>query len=71
MQVQKQIADFDFQIQIYFKQLRRLNVRLKLMEQLKKAPFVYLISLKEALRRTHFSTVYKTVKLKKYSFSKF
>lgn len=61
MQIQKQMADHDFQLQIYFKQLKRINLRLKLMEQLKKAPFIYIYSMKETLRRQHFSKIYKTV----------
>ena len=59
MQVQKQIADYDFQLQICFKQLKRINVRVKLMDQLKKAPYVYLYSIKEAFRRLNFSKTYK------------
>lgn len=61
MQIQNQMADHDFQLQIYFKQLKRINLRLKLMEQLKKAPFVYIYSMKETLRRQQFSKIYKTV----------
>jgi hypothetical protein len=62
MQVQKKMADFDFQMQIYFKQLKRLNLRVKLMEQLKSAPSVYLFSIKETVRRQEFNTIYKQVK---------
>jgi hypothetical protein len=61
MQVQKQIADYDFQLQVCFKQLKRINVRVKLMDQLKKAPFVYLSSLRETMRRINFSKSYKNV----------
>jgi hypothetical protein len=61
MQVQKQIADYDFQLQVCFKQLKRINVRVKLMDQLKKAPYVYLSSLKETMRRINFSRSYKNV----------
>lgn len=63
MQVQKQIAEYDFQIQISFKQLKRLNVRMKLMEQIKRAPHVYLYAIKETVRRLQFSKAYKTVSL--------
>ena len=63
MQIQKQLFDFDFQLQLNFKQLKRLNVRIKLMEQLKKAPFFYLCSMKETVRRRKFSTSYKSVSL--------
>lgn len=59
MQVQKKVADYDFQIQIYFKQLRRVNVRLKLMDQIKKAPYIYVYAMKETLRRLEFSKSYK------------
>ncbi|CAF0759074.1 unnamed protein product [Brachionus calyciflorus] len=59
MQVQKKIADYDIQLQIYFQQLRRLNVRLKLMEQFKKAPYVYVYSMKETVRRNEFAKSYK------------
>lgn len=60
MQVQKQIADFDFQLQLCLKQLRRITVRLRLAEQLKRAPFVYLSSIKETLRRVEFNKSYKS-----------
>lgn len=61
MLIQNQMADINFQIQIHFKQLKRLNVRLKLMEQLKRVPKIYLCSLKETLRRQKFSKFYKEV----------
>lgn len=61
MQIQKQVADYDFQIQIYFKQLKRFNQRIKLMEQIKKAPSIYIQSTKETLRRLKFSKTYKSV----------
>ena len=61
MQKQKQIADYDFQIQIYFKLLKRLNIRIKLMEQIKKAPNVYINAIKETVRRLKFSKTYKSV----------
>jgi hypothetical protein len=57
------MADTDFQLQIYFKQLKRINIRLKLMEQLKKAPFIYVYSMKETIRRQNFSKIYKNVNL--------
>jgi len=63
MQIQKKMADTDFQLQIYFKQLKRINIRIKLMEQLKKAPFIYVYSMKETIRRTNFSKIYKNVNL--------
>ena len=58
MQIQKKVADYDFRIQIFFKQLKRLNIRLKLMEQLQKAPYVYVYSMKETLRRIEFAKCY-------------
>jgi hypothetical protein len=61
MQIQKQICDFDFQLQFNFKQLKRLNVRIKLMEHIKKAPYFYLCSMRETLRRKKFTTSYKSV----------
>ena len=61
MQVQKQIADYDFQLQICFQQLKRINSRIKLMDQLKKAPHVYLCSIKETMRRINFNKSYKNV----------
>ena len=70
MQIQKKMADTDFQLQIYFKQLKRINIRLKLMEQLKKAPFIYVYSMKETIRRQNFSKIYKNVNLS-YSWQKF
>jgi hypothetical protein len=62
MKVQKQIADYDFKLQICFQQLKRINVRIKLVDQLKKAPYVYLYAIKETLRRNSFSNTYKNVK---------
>lgn len=62
MQVQKQIADFDFQVQIYFKQLKRFNVRIRVLEQIKRAPSVYLNAIRETRRRQKFAKVYKTVR---------
>lgn len=61
MQVQKQLADNDFQLQIYFKQLKRMNTRIKLIDHIKKAPAIYLCSMRETIRRQHFSKIYKTV----------
>ena len=61
MQIQKQIFDYDFELQLNFKQLKRLNVRIKLMENLKKAPYYYLCSIRETLRRKKFSGSYKSV----------
>nr|AWV66677.1 RB1-inducible coiled-coil protein 1 [Brachionus koreanus] len=58
MQIQKKVGDYDFRIQIFFKQLKRVNIRLKLMEQLQKAPYVYVYSMKETLRRVEFSKSY-------------
>jgi hypothetical protein len=61
MQIQKQMCDYDFQLQLNFKQLKRLNVRIKLMEHLKQAPHFYLYSLKETVRRRKFSASYKSL----------
>jgi hypothetical protein len=61
MQIQKQLYEYDFELQISFKQLTRLNVRIKLMDQLKKAPYFYLYSLKETIRRKNFTNTYKMV----------
>lgn len=58
MQIQKKVADYDFRIQIFFKQLKRVIIRLKLMEQLQKAPYVYIYSMKETLRRFEFAKSY-------------
>lgn len=58
MQIQKRVADYDFRIQIFFKQLKRLNIRLKLMEQLQKAPYVYVYSMRETVRRVEFAKCY-------------
>nr|AWV66629.1 RB1-inducible coiled-coil protein 1 [Brachionus rotundiformis] len=58
MQIQKKVVDYDFRIQIFFKQLKRLNIRLKLMEQLQKAPYIYVYSMKETLRRLDFAKNY-------------
>lgn len=59
MQIQKQLADHDFQLQIYFKQLKRINARVKLIDMIKKAPAIYICSLKETVRRQRFSKIYK------------
>jgi hypothetical protein len=61
MRIQNQMAEHDFQLDIYFKQLQRIDVRLKLMEQLKRSPFIYIFSMKETIRRQSFSRIYKTV----------
>ena len=65
MHIQNQMAEHDFQLDIYFKQLQRIDVRIKLMEQLKKSPFIYVYSMKETIRRQNFSKIYKTVKFSK------
>jgi hypothetical protein len=61
MQIQRQVADYDFQVQLYFKQLKKFNLRIRLMEQIKKAPSIYLEAVKETRRRMKFSQTYKTV----------
>ena len=61
MKTQNKMANHAFELEIYFKQLQRIEVRIKLMEQLKKAPFIYIYSMKETIRRQKFSQVYKTV----------
>lgn len=60
MQIQKQLADNDLQLQIYFKQLKRISMRLKLMDHIKRAPTVYMCSMRETIRRQNFSKVYKS-----------
>lgn len=60
MQIQKQLADNDLQLQIYFKQLKRIGMRLKLMDHIKRAPTVYMCSMRETIRRQNFSKVYKS-----------
>ena len=60
MQIQKQLAENDLQLQIYFKQLRRIDMRLRLMDQIKRTPSVYMCSMRETLRRQSFSAVYKS-----------
>jgi hypothetical protein len=60
MVIQKKMHDCDIQLEFFYKELGRLNTRLHLMEQLKRAPKVYLYSLVETLRRNHFSSIYKT-----------
>lgn len=61
MQIQKQVAEYDFQVQLYFKQLKRFNIRIRLMEQIKKAPSVYVDAVRETMRRLRFSKAYKAV----------
>ena len=62
MKIQKAVADLDFQLLIHFKQLTRLTTRMVMLEQLKRAPYVYYASLRETLRRQHFAHTYKSVK---------
>lgn len=59
MKIESQMAKVGFQIEMHYKQLKRLNVRMRLMEQIKIVPKVYLYSLKETLRRIQFSKIYK------------
>jgi len=64
MQIQKQLADHDFQLQVYFKQLKRIGARVKLIDMIKRAPGIYLCSVREIVRRQGFSKVYKNVSVK-------
>ncbi len=60
-QIQKQLADHDFQLQIYYKQLKRIGARVKLIDMIKRAPGIYMCSVRETVRRQRFSKVYKNV----------
>ena len=59
------MVEIDFHLKIYYKQLSRINTRVKLVEQLKRTPYIYLYSIKETIRRLNFSKVYKQVKKKR------
>ncbi len=60
MKIQNKMAELDFHLQINFKQLKRLNVRILMLDQLKRAPSIYFSSMKESIRRQSFTKAYKS-----------
>ena len=60
MKIQNKMAELDFHLQINFKQLKRLNVRILMLDQLKRAPSIYFSSMKETIRRQSFTKAYKS-----------